>query len=89
MADDKQTVLFALSTCPACRKTKSLLDKNNIKYLLVELDLVDLDSRDKLLEQVRRYNDRETFPTLVVRGGERVIIGFDEQGLREVFNLSF
>ncbi|MBF0541883.1 MAG: glutaredoxin family protein [Nitrospirae bacterium] len=87
MADEKKNVLFALSTCPACKKTKAMLDKNNIQYILTELDLIDIDSRDKLLVQVRKYNDRETFPTLVVRGGERVIIGYDENALKEVFGI--
>jgi glutaredoxin-like protein NrdH len=88
MADEKQNVLFALSTCPACRKTKALLDKNNIKYIITELDLIDVESRDKLLTKVRQYNDRETFPTLVVRGGEKVIVGYDEAELKEAFNIS-
>ncbi|MBF0317175.1 MAG: glutaredoxin [Nitrospirae bacterium] len=82
---ERNIILFALSTCPACKKTKDLLDKSNIEYVLVELDLVDRDSRDKLLGEVRRFNTRETFPTLVINKGERVIVGYDESALTGEF----
>ncbi|MBF0606914.1 MAG: glutaredoxin family protein [Candidatus Magnetobacterium sp. LHC-1] len=81
----RNIVLFALSTCPACKKTRDLLDTNKIEYVLVELDLVDLDSRDKLLGEVRRFNPRETFPTLVINKGEKVIVGYDESELKGEF----
>lgn len=86
MADDNQTVLFALSTCGACRKTKALLNECGVDYLLVEVDTVDKESREKLLEKVRQYNSRETFPTLVIQGGKKVIVGFDEQNIRNTFS---
>jgi len=79
MGTDKKVVLFALSTCPACKKTKALLENKGVEYLCVELDTVDLDSRGKLLEKVRQYNSRETFPTIVVEGGKRVVVGFSEE----------
>ncbi|KJU87278.1 glutaredoxin-like protein [Candidatus Magnetobacterium bavaricum] len=82
---ERNIVLFALSTCPACKKTRDLLDKNKIEYVLVELDLVDRDSRDKLLGEVRRFNPRETFPTLVVNKGEKVIVGYDYEASMSVF----
>lgn len=79
MGADNRVVLFALSTCPACRKAKTLLENKGVDYLCVELDTVDLDSRGKLLEKVRKYNARETFPTMVLEGGKRVVVGFSEE----------
>jgi glutaredoxin-like protein NrdH len=79
MNGEKKIVLFALSTCGACRKTKLLLDKNGIEYLCVELDTVNRESRDKLLEKVKQYNPRETFPTIVIDGGKKVVIGYAEE----------
>jgi len=76
-------VLFALSTCPACKKTKRLLKELNIDAIIVDLDLVDIDSRDRLLKELRRFNPQETFPTLVINKGERVIVGYSEEELRE------
>ncbi|MBF0342607.1 MAG: glutaredoxin family protein [Nitrospirae bacterium] len=83
--EKKNVVLLALSTCPACKKTKEFLNKNNIEYLLVELDLLDINSRDSVLVEVKRFNPRETFPTLVINKGERVIVGYDEPALEIEF----
>ena len=85
---ERKVVLFALSTCSACRKTREFLDRNSVEYLCVYLDTVDLESRDQLLEKVREYNPRETFPTLVIDGGNKVVIGFGEDEIRSALNLT-
>ncbi|MCG6550746.1 MAG: glutaredoxin family protein [Candidatus Magnetominusculus sp. LBB02] len=83
----KKTVLFALSTCPSCKKTKELLTKNNIEFVLAELDTLDIESRDRLLEEVKKYNPRETFPTIVVDGGRTVIVGFNEAAIKKEYEI--
>ena len=86
MSEEKKVVLFALSTCPACKKTKALLKQLGIDALVVDLDLVDRDSRDKLLQEVRRFNPRETFPTLVINRGEKVVVGYSEEEIRSALS---
>jgi len=89
MNDEKRIVLFSLSTCPACKKTKDLLNKCGVDYLSVDLDVIDIDSREKLLEKVRQYNPRETFPTLVIDGGKNVIVGFNDEELKDALKLRY
>ncbi|MBF0554678.1 MAG: glutaredoxin family protein [Nitrospirae bacterium] len=84
---EKRTVLFALSTCSSCKKTKELLTKNNIEFILVELDTLDIESRDKLLLEVKKYNPRESFPTIVVDGGRTVIVGYNDTAIKKEFNI--
>jgi glutaredoxin-like protein NrdH len=84
MDKKKRIVLFALSTCPACRKTKELLGKHGLDYLLVEIDTVDRSSREKLLQTLRKYNPQETFPTLVIDGGKKVVIGYSEEEILDL-----
>ncbi len=86
MAEEKKVVLFALSTCSACKKTKALLKELGVEAVVVDLDLVDRDSREKLLQEVRRFNPRETFPTLVINKGEKVVIGYSEEEIREALS---
>jgi len=88
MTEKRKIVLFALSTCNACRKTKELLKRHAVEFVGVDLDLVDTDSRNRLLERMRVFNPRETFPTLVVNGGERVVVGYDEREIREALGIS-
>ncbi|WP_420264444.1 glutaredoxin family protein [Candidatus Magnetominusculus dajiuhuensis] len=84
---EKKTVLFALSTCPSCKKTKELLAKHNIEFILVELDTLDIESRDKLLLEVKKYNPRESFPTIVIDGGRAVIVGYNDTAIKKEFNI--
>ena len=86
MSEEKKVVLFALSTCPACKKTKALLKELGVDALVVDLDLVDRDSRDKLLQEVRKFNPRETFPTLVINRGEKVVVGYSEEEIRSALS---
>ncbi len=88
MSEEPRIVLFALSTCNACRKTKDLLDGLGINYIGADLDTVDIDSRNELMEKVRKYNPRETFPTLVVDGGKAVVVGYSEEEIKEALNIS-
>ncbi len=37
----KRVRLYALSTCPECKRFKQFLDKQNIQYELIEVDLLD------------------------------------------------
>jgi glutaredoxin-like protein NrdH len=87
MIEPRKIVLFALSTCPSCKRTKELLKTHDIDYVLVELDTIDAASREKLLQEVRKYNPRETFPTLVINGGEKVVIGYREDDLKDALLL--
>lgn len=86
MNEDKKVVLFSLSTCNACKKMKALLNGSNIEYVFADLDTLDIESRNKLLEKMRKYNSRETFPTLVIDGGAKVVVGYSEEEIKEALN---
>ncbi|KJR41305.1 glutaredoxin [Candidatus Magnetoovum chiemensis] len=82
-----ENVLFALSTCSACKKTRELLDRNNVKYILVEADTIDIDSRTKIMVKLKTYNPRETFPTFVSNSGEKVIVGYNAELYKKELNI--
>lgn len=74
-------LLYALSTCGWCRKTKNLLDDMGVEYDYVFVDLLDPDSRKEAIENLRNWNQNRTFPTMVINN-ERSIIGYQEAGIR-------
>jgi glutaredoxin len=78
--------LYALSTCGWCRKTKELLDTNGVEYDLVYVDLLDGEEKEAVLDQVRKWNPRTSFPTVVVNERESVT-GFKEERLRELLGI--
>jgi len=76
------TVLYALSTCPWCKKTKELLSYLGVEYNSIDVDLLDADEKREVLETLAKWNPARSFPTLVLND-EKCIIGFKENEIRE------
>jgi glutaredoxin-like protein NrdH len=75
-------VLFALSTCGWCKKTRVLIEDLNADYDYVYVDLLKGEERDEIVEMVKKWNPQVSFPTLVVND-EKTIVGFKEDEIRE------
>ncbi|OPY22543.1 MAG: transcriptional regulator Spx [Methanobacterium sp. PtaU1.Bin097] len=80
--DKGKIVLFALSTCQWCRKTRLLLEELEVDFSYIYVDLLEGEERSEIIEEVKKYNPQLSFPTLVLDDGE-VIVGFNEEGIRE------
>lgn len=74
-------VLYALSTCIWCKKTKSLLDELKIQYSYIYVDLLESAENVIVKDNIRQWNPRCSFPTLVINENE-CIVGFDEEKIR-------
>lgn len=77
--------VFSLSTCGHCKSTKQLLNDCTIKYDFVDVDLLEGEERKAILEDVKKFNPRCSFPTIII--GEKVIIGYKEEEIREALKL--
>ena len=81
--DDRADIsLYTLSTCGWCRKTKDLLSDLGVAYRYIDVDLLQGEARSQAIEELSRWNPSRSFPTIVVNG-ERCIVGFREDQLRE------
>lgn len=79
---DKIPILFALSTCPRCRRMKEFLAGHGVQAVVVDVDLLDRAEKRRQLEFLRRVNPRMSMPTLVV--GEMAVLGEDYEAVREL-----
>lgn len=80
---DRGTVLlYALSTCGWCQKTKELLKSLGVAFDYIYVDLLPPGEQEDALKAVELYNPRGSFPTLVL-GSKRCIVGFRESEIRE------
>ena len=77
--------LFSLSTCGHCKSTKQLLNDCTIKYDFIDVDLLEGEERQAILEDVKKFNPKCSFPTIII--GETVIIGYKEDDNREALGL--
>lgn len=75
-------MLYALSTCGWCRKTKELLNELGVEYEYVYVDLLEDEDEDTAMDEVKKWNPRLSFPTLVI--DDKCIVGFKEDEIREV-----
>lgn len=84
--EDGQSVMFTLRTCRHCVHLKNFLTKHGIPCHLVYVDEFSGAARSEMMGQVRRYNARGSFPTLVLPGG-KALVGFREHEVRAAFQL--
>jgi len=76
-------VLFALSTCGWCKKTRMLIEELGVEYDYIYVDLLQSDDRDEAVEALKSWNPRVSFPTLVIND-EECIVGFDQDRIKEI-----
>ena len=78
--------LYALSTCVWCKKTKDLLDKYRCDYNYIFVDKLEGDDKEIIKNEIKKFNPRLSFPTLVINN-EKCIIGYKVEEIREALNL--
>jgi len=82
---DKNVKIFSLSTCSHCKSTKKLLSECTVKYDFVDVDLLEGDERKAILADVKKFNPKCSFPTVII--GETVIVGYMEEKIKEALGL--
>ena len=82
---EKQIKLYSLSTCSHCKSTKKLLNDCTVLYEFVDVDLLEGEERQAILEDVKKFNPKCSFPTIII--GEKVIVGFKEEEIKEALGL--
>lgn len=82
--DKGEIVLFTLSTCGWCYKTKTLLNQLGVRYSYIDVDLLDDAELEKANRMLRRYTSRTAYPAIIINQKE-CIIGYDPDRLQELF----
>ena len=82
---EKQIKLYSLSTCSHCKSTKKLLNDCTVLYEFVDVDLLEGEERQAILEDVKKFNPKCSFPTIII--GDKVIVGFKEEEIKEALGL--
>jgi glutaredoxin len=80
--DRGNVMMYGLSTCVWCKKTKKLLADLGVDFTYVLVDQLDGDEEEKVIEDVRRFNPSLSFPTVIIND-KKAIVGFKEKEIRE------
>lgn len=75
-------VMYGLSTCVWCKKTKKLLTDLGVDFDYIFVDQLDGEEEEKVVEELRRFNPSVSFPTTVINE-DKTIVGFKEKEIRE------
>jgi len=75
-------MLYALSTCGWCAKTKDLLRQMDVEFDYMYVDLLEGSEQDDAMNVIEKFNPNGSFPTLVI-DNKKAIIGFRVQEIRE------
>ena len=79
-------MLYALSTCGWCAKTRKLLEDLGVEYDYEYVDHLQGEERQKTIREAETWNPSCSFPTLVVNNGT-CIVGYKEGEIREALQL--
>ncbi len=75
-------MLYALSTCGWCRKTRQLLNDMGIAYDFIYVDQLMGKEREEAINEVKKWNPDCSFPTLVINEN-KCIVGFKEDEIKQ------
>lgn len=79
-------MLYALSTCGWCAKTKKLLDDLAVEYYYEYVDHLQGEEKEKVILEVEKWNPSCSFPTIVINN-EACIVGYKEDEIRKALQL--
>jgi len=77
--------MYALSTCPWCRKAKQFLKENNVPFDFVDYDLQPASEQEKIIEKMTKLAGATSFPVVLI--GEQVVVGYNPQRYAEILGL--
>jgi len=80
--DRGKVVMYGLSTCVWCKRTKNLLTDLGVDFEFIYVDKLDGDVENQVVEEVKRFNPSVSFPTTVINE-KKAIVGFKEKEIRE------
>jgi glutaredoxin len=78
--------MYAISTCIWCKRTKKWLRDHDIEYLYVDVDLCNVEDREKIKKDILTRGGQLVYPAIII-DDELLINGFRIEKLKEVLGL--
>ncbi len=76
-------LVYALSTCGWCRKTKNYLNELGVSYDYIDVDLADQADENLIMADISKFSKQGSFPTIVINN-EECIVGYNPDRLKEL-----
>jgi len=83
---DHEVLVYALSTCGWCKKTKQFFRNNSIEYEYVDLDLASPEERQPIIDELSSNNIPLAFPITII-DNQTIVRGYNPDKLTEELRL--
>jgi len=80
-----KVVLFALSTCIWCKKTRALLEDMGVEYDYEYVDLAAPARQREIEAEIKRYTDQTGYPALIAAG--TAVVGYRPDEVKRVLGV--
>jgi glutaredoxin-like protein NrdH len=81
-----KVLLYALSTCIWCKRTRQLLEDEGVTFDFVYVDLVEPDERREIRERIREFSSSTSFPAVII-DEQDCIVGYKPDIIKERLGL--
>ncbi len=82
---DHEVIVYGLSTCAWCKRTKQFPKDSRVKYEYVDIDLVNPEDRKKIDRELRKWKC-QAYPAVLI-DNKKLIVGFKVDELKEALQL--
>jgi glutaredoxin-like protein NrdH len=77
--------MYTISTCIHCKAAKRFMREHGVPHEFIDVDLLDHEEKRAVIEEMRRLNERLSYPTIVI--GDVVIVGFKEDEIKKALGI--
>jgi len=81
-----KVILYTLSTCIWCKRTRQFLKDNEVEFEYVDVDLCNKNDLTKIKDDVLKRGGRLSFPVTIVNDSV-LINGFNEEKIKEALTI--
>jgi glutaredoxin-like protein NrdH len=81
-----KVLVYALSTCVWCKKTKQLLNDKSVEYEYVDIDQCNEKEKEEIKKDILKRGGYIGFPCVIV-DDKTVINGFREDKIKEALEI--
>jgi glutaredoxin-like protein NrdH len=79
-------MLYAISTCAWCKKTKKFLKSLGVEYRYIDVDMLEPAEKKKIDGEVMKWNPQRNYPMMVINN-KKCIVGYKEDEIKEALHL--
>ena len=81
-----RVILYAISTCAWCKRTKNFLRDRDIEYEYIDIDLCSREDREEVRNSILKKGGRLSYPTIII-DDKILITGFHDDKIKEVLEI--